>query len=917
MESQDQPEFDELGELVIECLELIEVSGIGAVEEVCRRHPERAGALRSRMRTLVGTGLLETDADVPERLGDFRLLHRLGAGGMGVVYAARQESLDRDVALKLVRPDQLFFPEARERFRREVAVVARLQHPGIVPVYTVGEERGIPYFAMELQRGATLAEVLADVQGRQPRAGRDLALALANVVERRGVPRPDVGGELFDGSWSEACLRILSQVARALESAHRSNVLHRDLKPSNIMLTTDGRALLFDFGLASSRDAARVTRTGSQVGSLAYMSPEQLRGDPLDVRTDVYGLGATLCELLTLQPPHRDLRGAALVQAILRGEPVEVRALNRAVSRDVDTLCRKALEGDPSRRYASAALLASDLDNVLARRPIAARRTGPLRRATRWAQRHPARAVALMLAIGAPAAFALQRDHASSRIAEQRDRAEANLDRAVRAIEVFLWEVGAESLDGTPHMEATRLRLLEEALALMRELTPQRPDDPAQRQRWVRVQRSMGDVLAMLDRLPEAEVCFRSQLEVLRDVQEPTAEQRDDLAGCLNVLGNALLGQGRQDEAVAAYEEARDLLLDRNEARALDRLTTVQRNLGNVFESRGDGDAADLAYSAAADAAEHLLEFDAEANSARSQLGKALLARAILNEARGARPQAIEFVRRALGLLVACSEADPDDPEARAAAAAACMNAGAMERPADAEPILRTGLGLAGRLVADHPATPSYARTLSSLHQNLGLTLRALGRWDEAEVQLLSGLRTIGETTESHPDVVENQLALGLAGTNMASLLVELGRRAEACEPGARAVQAYTRALTLQPGDGAIEHALAWAGIQEAYGRAARGEIERVEVLLAPLAELAPDDPGVAIAQAELLALCAALDAAGAADFERRALDALEAGLALGFRDLAYLRGSVELRAVASSSRFDELLTRAEQQLDS
>jgi tetratricopeptide (TPR) repeat protein len=702
------------------------------------------------------------------------------------------------------------------------------------------------------------------------------------------------------------------QVALALEFAHRNDVLHRDLKPSNIMLTTDGRALLFDFGLASSRDAGRMTRTGSQVGSLAYMAPEQLRGEALDARTDVYGLGAVLCELLTLETPHGELSGDALVQAVLRGEPIDVRSANRAISRDVGTLCRKALEGEPSRRYASAAALARDLDNALARRPIEARRTGPLMRAMRWAQRHPARALALVLAIGAPAALAVQRDRASARIEAQRDRAEANLGRAVRAIEVFLWEVGGESLAATPHMETTRLRLLEEALLLFDELSAQQPDDLARRLRWASLQRSIGDVLAMLDSLPDAEVCFRNQLAVLRAVETQDAGQRDELAGCLNALGNTVLGQGRQDEAIALYEQARDLLEDEHAARSPDRLTTVQRNLGNVLEAQGRWPEADEAYDAAARAAEAMVDAADDPWLARSELGKVLLARALLQHGRGDAFLARELVHRALALLVECAQQAPEDPVARAAAASACMNAGAMESPDEAEPILRVGIELAESLAADYPATPDYARTLASLQQNLGLTQRALGRWDAAEASLQRGLETSARTTDRHPDVIDNQLALGLAGTNLASLRVEIEQRSGACEPGAQAVQAFTHALTLRPGDAAIEHQLAWARIQEGYGRAARGEVRRVEELIEPLAELAPGDAGVFIARAELLALCAALDDARSTEFETRALASLERGLELGFRDLSYLRGCVELRGLASTPRFLELLSGVE-----
>ncbi len=909
MENHD---VDELGDLVVECLDRMERSGLGAIEELCRERPEHAAALRSRMSTLAGTGLLEADADIPERLGDFRLRRRLGAGGMGIVYAALQESLGREVALKLVRPDQLFFPGARERFRREVEVVAHLQHPGIVPVYTVGEEHGIPYFTMELQHGATLAEVLAECQGKLPHSGQELADALSRAVQRRNGEPPTLSGALFEGAWVDACVQMMREVALALDFAHRQNVLHRDLKPSNVMLTTNGRALLFDFGLASAPDSPRVTRTGSRVGSLAYMAPEQLRGDALDVQTDIYGLGAMLCELLTLSPPHGDLRGDPLTRAILQGDAVDIRAANRDVSRDLNTVCHKALEPEPTRRYPSAALMARDLEHVLARRPVEARRAGPLSRAARWAQRHPARALALVLAIGAPLALAVQRDRSSHRIEEQRDRAQSNLDQALRALDVFLFEVGDSSLEGIPRMEATRLRLLEEALALFEELMPQQPNEPEMRRRWADMQGSMGEVLAMLGRLPEAELCFVNQLSVLGEHRTPDAEQSEQLASCLNSLANAFFGQGRNTEAIEAYERARDLLRSATDPLGLDRLSTVQRNLGHALDRMGRATQADQAFAAAAVAADLLRQADGGSANARSQLGNALLGRAILRSRTGDSSQARELLRRATPILLERARESPEDPEALHAAALVCMNAGGLEPPEDAEPLLRAGLSLSEQLVKDFPATPEYARTLSGLSQNLGLTLRAQGRWAEVEPLLLRGMQAVESAAHRFPDVLENQSVLGRSALNLASFLVQVERRAEACEPGQVARLAFAHALELQPGDAGIGAQLAWASIQEAYGRIARKQLEQAESLLTPLAELAPDDPGVFVSMAEILSLCMSLDESRAAEFERRALDALEHGLALGFPDLDYVRGSVELRNIAQTGRFISILSHAE-----
>ncbi|NUP97416.1 MAG: serine/threonine protein kinase, partial [Planctomycetaceae bacterium] len=283
------PFEEQVDELLAQCLERDPAELQQALDAACEAHPQHASELRRRLSALRRVGLLEPAAggerDFPERLGEFRLLERLGGGGMGVVYRAVQEPLGRLVALKLIRPEHLFFPSARERFRREAEAVARLQHPNIVPLYTVGEAQGLPYFAMELFEGATLAEVLEAVQGRAPES---LSSSDFTAAIRGETPQSPADAEVTATTWIEAVVRAIVDVATALEHAHSRGVLHRDVKPSNIALERDGRARLFDFGLALTSDApdekaassrGRMTRSGATVGTPHYMAPEQARGE--------------------------------------------------------------------------------------------------------------------------------------------------------------------------------------------------------------------------------------------------------------------------------------------------------------------------------------------------------------------------------------------------------------------------------------------------------------------------------------------------------------------------------------------------------------------------------------------------------------------------------------------------------------
>ncbi|MFO0980787.1 MAG: bifunctional serine/threonine-protein kinase/formylglycine-generating enzyme family protein [Planctomycetota bacterium] len=473
-ESDRDSDAEELIEaLLAECLAEPEPQRAASIARRCREHPEHAAELRARLQALAAIGIDVTTraTPFPERLGDFRLQRPLGKGGMGIVYLAEQESLGRQVALKLIRPENLYFPGARERFRREVQAAARLAHPGIVPVYCVGEEQGIPYFAMERIVGCSLDDVLHELAGRRAEqlTGADLESAVARCTARlcEASPRPAVASTLFQGTWLQACVRICQSAAATLDYAHARGVLHRDIKPSNVLVTEAGRVTIVDFGLASFEGTSKLTRTGSQMGSLPYMSPEQLKGEAalIDARTDVYALGITLYELLTLELPYKADSNESTRRVILDARPRSLRERNPAVLWDAETVCLKAMERDREHRYASAAELAVDLENVLEHRLITARRPGPMLRVRRFMQRHPTISVALLLGLLGlgivPAAwFEISSQHAENQQAraeiehkEEKIRRLSDQDRARQLLlsEPELWPATAAQV---PAMDA-------------------------------------------------------------------------------------------------------------------------------------------------------------------------------------------------------------------------------------------------------------------------------------------------------------------------------------------------------------------------------------------------------------------------------------------------------------------------------
>jgi WD40 repeat protein len=320
-------------------------------------------------------GLSASEHLLPERIGDYRLLRLIGRGGMGVVYEAVQESTQRHVALKMLGRLSLADSVARERFRREAEATARLEHPNIVQVLEVGEHQGLPFLALEYVAGPSLAE--------QWKLSRQSPREAAELVE---------------------------QLARGVEYAHQQGIVHRDLKPGNILLSPNGPQIT-DFGLAQPLESSDLTVTGEIVGTPDYMSPEQARGKcsqrTVGKAADVYALGAILYTALVGRPPFQGASPLDALELVRFHDPVLPSRINPAVARDLETICLKCLEKEPSRRYASAAALGDDLQRFLAGQPIAARRAGQVERLRRWCRRNPVTAVggvlgviALMLGVG-------------------------------------------------------------------------------------------------------------------------------------------------------------------------------------------------------------------------------------------------------------------------------------------------------------------------------------------------------------------------------------------------------------------------------------------------------------------------------------------------------------------------------------
>ncbi len=439
----DASQQSELARVLDNYLAAVEAGELVDPDALPAAHPEIAERLRACLSVLRLATLVEARADanatiepaVDTRLGDFQIVRMIGRGGMGIVFEADQVSLRRRVALKVLPFAAALDPHPLRRFQIEAQAAAQLHHTNIVPIFSVGCERGVHYYAMQYIEGQTLAALIGDLRRLSgvgeatAEAATAACVSLATeiisgrfdpaprpheeaVVQGRMVgnqrPGPDrervVEGHVrrrasstttsCDSTRTSAYFRTIAdlglQAAEALDYAHRLGTIHRDIKPANLLVDVRGNLWITDFGLARMQAESSLTMTGDVIGTVRYMSPEQSspRRGIVDHRADVYSLGATLYELLTLHPAHDGRDRAELLHQMTFGEPTAPRTRNHAIPRDLETIVLKALAREPEARYATAQELANDLRRFLEQRPIQARRPNLWKRAEKWARRH-------------------------------------------------------------------------------------------------------------------------------------------------------------------------------------------------------------------------------------------------------------------------------------------------------------------------------------------------------------------------------------------------------------------------------------------------------------------------------------------------------------------------------------------------
>jgi serine/threonine protein kinase/tetratricopeptide (TPR) repeat protein len=760
------------------------------------------------------------------RFGDYDLLEEIGRGGMGVVYRAKQISLDRTVAVKMISAGELASPSAIQRFRTEAEAAANLDHPNIVPIHEVGEHAGRHFFSMKLVEGGSLAERLAGEKERKGEREQDAAtsgfssapfppFSPAGKFARSGAgfqpaagassPRSDHGQDARQDRL-EACptakaappslrasAELLATVARAVHHAHQRGIIHRDLKPSNILLDRDGQPHLTDFGLAKLlRKESGMTLSRDVMGTPNYMAPEQASGHAREVTTaaDVFSLGAILYELLAGRRPFQGETAVETLNQVINAEPPPPRLLNPQVPRDLETICLKCLEKEPARRYDSAQDIAEELERFHQDEPILARPAGTAEKIWRWSRRNPkvaglAGSVVLLLVVVAVVSTTAAIRIAGARAGERNQWLIAERNATAEALQ----RKRAETNASLARLESAKSRqvaqLLKEALkgvgpgvaqgqntTLLRGIldsTVRRLDRDLKEQPEVdaEIRNTLGEVYMELGEFGKAEAMFRLALSKIR---EAFNGEHLSAASAMNNIGEALARQGRLEEAETLQRQTLELRRKDPYADPI-RLATAIENLAAIVQRRGRLEEAGTFYE------ELMALIEKHGWQERLETADTLNNLASLRRKQGRLEEAEKLHHEALAILRK-HHAGPHPKVAASLNNLASLLA-RRDKLAEAEAMHREALDIRRKVL------PAEHGDLATSLNNLGFVLTSRGRLDEARAMIEEALAMRRKT-------------LGSEHVSVASSLDDLGRvfERQGNLPGAEAN--YREALALR-----------------------------------------------------------------------------------------------------------------------
>ncbi|NLF71922.1 MAG: protein kinase [Candidatus Anammoximicrobium sp.] len=799
-------------------------------EEIIRAHPEAADQLRGYLDSLVflqralppsaalDTDLLAASRDETCRLGEFEILRELGRGGMGIVYEAMQVSLGRRVALKVLPFAAVLNQEQLARFTIEAQAAARLHHPHIVPVYSVGCERGVHYYSMQFVDGRSLDVMIEELRrtkrgkgiGESPAAADDTAkcFSTAHFAKSR---------EFF-----LSVAKLGAQVADALQHAHDGGIIHRDIKPSNILIDRAGKPWVTDFGLARCRGDASLTSTGAVIGSVRYMSPEQALGRTrrVDQRTDVYSLGITLYELLTLRKAFDAGDQQQFLRQIEQEEPAPLRRIDPAVPTDLETIVLKAISKQRSDRYRTAREFADDLRRFAAGQPIRARRPSWSDRISKWAGRHRSLVtlsfVFLIAALAgtATAALLIVRQQAQTRralqLAEQNlKQAEENLRQAGSVVDHF-GLFAAQRLGDIPGTESLRRELLGDTLRYYRQFIQRAGQDPSLQTGLAVAHFKSAEILERLGEPSEALQSYERAATVLHELsRDPAAtnDTRTKLAMCYNNIGLLRANRGETEPAWEAYRKAitlqEGLVADEPANSVCERdLALTLGNLGLLHGQTGRIQDAWTYYERAIQIQERLLERQPDDATLRRRLAGTYNNVSFLYQT--ADPaKALEFSSRSLAILRPLATAGTTDGTAESDLGLALNNHGSLLARSGqldaARKCYTEAVEVYERLATGSPAIVRHQLDLAVATNNLGRTLNRLGQQEAAQAAIDKACGILQRLVEASPSDVNYRSTLGGALNNLGLAHERAGRLDDALSAYQNAVEHQQAARDAAP----------------------------------------------------------------------------------------------------------------------
>jgi serine/threonine-protein kinase len=835
------------------------------------------------------------EEDVAGRFGQvagYEILGVLGRGAMGVVYKARQRGLKRIVALKMISAAGHHGPADLARFRAEAVSVAELQHPHIVQIYEVGEDRGHPYFSLEYVEGDSLAKKIG------------------------GTPRPP-----------QEAARLVRALADGMEYAHQRGIIHRDLKPANVLLTAAGEPKVSDFGLVKRlEDDAGQTQSGSILGTPSYMAPEQAEGKIKEIgpHSDIYALGGILYELLTGRPPFRAASILDTLQQVRTSEPIPPSQFQPKVPRDLETICLKCLQKDPTKRYDRAAALGEDLHRFLAGEPIRARPVSRAEWLWRWCRRNPRVAalggavLSLLVAwtLTSTLLYRLARaneraalSHAASAsrnavLAEHNAReaqSQANL-AAVNAERAKANEAHARS------QQQAAKQIAQDAIAQMIHLGEQlmgrlrAKHDPARAEaEWLRLR---DDLLTMLQKetIPLAE---RIESQQVSPFAFATLHQR---------LGDLLRRLGQGAAARREYQQGYERLAriargqpDNDMARA--NLGVMQLRLGEAaLEQEGDAARArhefGRAWTIQEEIAQHPRSGNYSAVDNHRILSGIAIKQGIAELALGQPELARERFQNALDLRHAWTAAQPENVSAESYTSEAEVWLGvAYSRLGDwkhARTHFEEAIQICAVLADRYPGDFSFKGDLASVYGEQAAALARIFQDGEAEKAINQSLRYAGDALAHNPEDTAQRLATAAGRERLAAIYQRRGKPARAAAEWRAALQVRTELAQLEPDNVPAQAALALA-------LAHSGKCDEAATKAEELFHANSDRPAVLVPLAQCFAACAAGDSARAPQCRNLAFDALGAAIRHGYRDALAIRTEPDFTQLHSEPRFRSL----------